>query len=32
QIRSVLLPVDYEFKYICRGNRVMVGPKVRKCM
>ncbi|KAM7383678.1 hypothetical protein PAMA_011169 [Pampus argenteus] len=28
QIRSVqVLPVDYEIEYICRGNRVIVGPK-----
>ncbi|XP_061918720.1 gamma-aminobutyric acid type B receptor subunit 1 isoform X3 [Entelurus aequoreus] len=33
QIRSVdFLPVDYEIEYICRGNRVIVGPKVRKCL
>ncbi|XP_020500169.1 gamma-aminobutyric acid type B receptor subunit 1 [Labrus bergylta] len=33
QIRSVqILPVDYEIEYICRGNRVIVGPKVRKCL
>ncbi|XP_061822760.1 gamma-aminobutyric acid type B receptor subunit 1 isoform X1 [Nerophis lumbriciformis] len=33
QIRSVqALPVDYEIEYICRGNRVIVGPKVRKCL
>uniref|UniRef100_A0A4W6D515 Gamma-aminobutyric acid type B receptor subunit 1 n=1 Tax=Lates calcarifer TaxID=8187 RepID=A0A4W6D515_LATCA len=33
QIRSVqVLPVDYEIEYICRGNRVIVGPKVRKCL
>uniref|UniRef100_A0A671W281 Gamma-aminobutyric acid type B receptor subunit 1 n=1 Tax=Sparus aurata TaxID=8175 RepID=A0A671W281_SPAAU len=32
-IRSVqILPVDYEIEYICRGNRVIVGPKVRKCL
>ncbi|KAG8004966.1 Gamma-aminobutyric acid type B receptor subunit 1, partial [Nibea albiflora] len=32
-IRSVqVLPVDYEIEYICRGNRVIVGPKVRKCL
>ncbi|KAI1902443.1 hypothetical protein AGOR_G00044810 [Albula goreensis] len=28
QIRSVqYLPVDYEIEYICRGSRVIVGPK-----
>ncbi|CAL8371577.1 unnamed protein product [Boreogadus saida] len=33
KIRSVqVLPVDYEIEYICRGNRVIVGPKVRKCL
>ncbi|XP_068591232.1 gamma-aminobutyric acid type B receptor subunit 1 [Cebidichthys violaceus] len=33
QIRSVqILPVDYEIEYICRGNREIVGPKVRKCL
>ncbi|XP_027003762.1 gamma-aminobutyric acid type B receptor subunit 1 isoform X1 [Tachysurus fulvidraco] len=33
QIRSVqILPVDYEIEYICRGNRAIVGPKVRKCL
>ncbi|XP_049606435.1 LOW QUALITY PROTEIN: gamma-aminobutyric acid type B receptor subunit 1 [Syngnathus scovelli] len=33
QIRSVqVVPVDYEIEYICRGNRVIVGPKVRKCL
>ncbi|XP_061771541.1 gamma-aminobutyric acid type B receptor subunit 1-like [Nerophis ophidion] len=33
QIRSVdFLPVDYEIEYICRGNRVILGPKVRKCL
>ncbi|KAJ7991815.1 hypothetical protein DPEC_G00287780 [Dallia pectoralis] len=33
QIRSVqVLPVDYEIEYICRGNREIVGPKVRKCL
>lgn len=26
------MPVDYEIEYICRGNRVIVGPKVRKCL
>ncbi|XP_058261154.1 gamma-aminobutyric acid type B receptor subunit 1 isoform X1 [Hemibagrus wyckioides] len=33
QIRSVqVLPVDYEIEYICRANRIIVGPKVRKCL
>ncbi|XP_074542769.1 gamma-aminobutyric acid type B receptor subunit 1 isoform X3 [Halichoeres trimaculatus] len=33
QIRSVqVLPVDYEIEYICRGHRMIVGPKVRKCL
>ncbi|XP_013884190.1 gamma-aminobutyric acid type B receptor subunit 1 [Austrofundulus limnaeus] len=33
EIRSVQnLPVDYEIEYICRGHRVIVGPKVRKCL
>ncbi|KAM9777065.1 gamma-aminobutyric acid type B receptor subunit 1 isoform 8-T8 [Syngnathus typhle] len=33
QIRSVqVVPVDYEIEYICRGNRVIAGPKVRKCL
>uniref|UniRef100_A0A4W5Q160 Sushi domain-containing protein n=1 Tax=Hucho hucho TaxID=62062 RepID=A0A4W5Q160_9TELE len=33
QIRSVqVLPLDYEIEYICRGNRWIVGPKVRKCL
>uniref|UniRef100_A0A6Q2YWP1 G-protein coupled receptors family 3 profile domain-containing protein n=1 Tax=Esox lucius TaxID=8010 RepID=A0A6Q2YWP1_ESOLU len=33
QIRNVqILPVDYEIEYICRGSRVIVGPKVRKCL
>ncbi|XP_064876242.1 gamma-aminobutyric acid type B receptor subunit 1-like [Oncorhynchus nerka] len=33
QIRSVhVLPLDYEIEYICRGNRVIVGPNVRKCL
>uniref|UniRef100_A0A8C6UB80 Gamma-aminobutyric acid (GABA) B receptor, 1b n=1 Tax=Neogobius melanostomus TaxID=47308 RepID=A0A8C6UB80_9GOBI len=27
-----VLPVDYEIEYICRGNRVIAGPKVRKCL
>uniref|UniRef100_A0A671V9J6 Gamma-aminobutyric acid type B receptor subunit 1 n=1 Tax=Sparus aurata TaxID=8175 RepID=A0A671V9J6_SPAAU len=27
-----VLPVDYEIEYICRGNRVITGPKVRKCL
>uniref|UniRef100_A0A8C2AWU3 Gamma-aminobutyric acid (GABA) B receptor, 1a n=1 Tax=Cyprinus carpio TaxID=7962 RepID=A0A8C2AWU3_CYPCA len=33
QIRSVqILPEDYEIEYICRGSRIIVGPKVRKCL
>uniref|UniRef100_A0A8C9YHB0 Gamma-aminobutyric acid type B receptor subunit 1 n=1 Tax=Sander lucioperca TaxID=283035 RepID=A0A8C9YHB0_SANLU len=32
QVRRAVLPVDYEIEYICRGNRVIVGPKVRKCL
>uniref|UniRef100_A0A096LQ92 Gamma-aminobutyric acid type B receptor subunit 1 n=1 Tax=Poecilia formosa TaxID=48698 RepID=A0A096LQ92_POEFO len=33
QIRSVrILPVDYEIEYICRENRQIAGPKVRKCL
>uniref|UniRef100_A0A672FKU6 Gamma-aminobutyric acid (GABA) B receptor, 1b n=1 Tax=Salarias fasciatus TaxID=181472 RepID=A0A672FKU6_SALFA len=27
-----VLPVDYEIEYICRGSRIIVGPKVRKCL
>uniref|UniRef100_A0A671N112 Gamma-aminobutyric acid type B receptor subunit 1-like n=1 Tax=Sinocyclocheilus anshuiensis TaxID=1608454 RepID=A0A671N112_9TELE len=27
-----ILPVDYEIEYICRGSRIIVGPKVRKCL
>uniref|UniRef100_A0A672MBK3 Gamma-aminobutyric acid type B receptor subunit 1 n=1 Tax=Sinocyclocheilus grahami TaxID=75366 RepID=A0A672MBK3_SINGR len=27
-----ILPVDYEIEYICRGSRVIVGPKVQKCL
>lgn len=26
------LPVDYEIEYVCRGEREVVGPKVRKCL
>uniref|UniRef100_A0AAY4ELB4 Gamma-aminobutyric acid type B receptor subunit 1 n=1 Tax=Denticeps clupeoides TaxID=299321 RepID=A0AAY4ELB4_9TELE len=29
---QVILPVDYEIEYICRGSRIIVGPKVRKCL
>uniref|UniRef100_A0A8B9HDS8 Gamma-aminobutyric acid type B receptor subunit 1 n=1 Tax=Astyanax mexicanus TaxID=7994 RepID=A0A8B9HDS8_ASTMX len=29
---ELILPVDYEIEYICRGSRVIVGPKVRKCL
>ncbi|MGH0179124.1 UNVERIFIED_CONTAM: hypothetical protein FKN15_000929 [Acipenser sinensis] len=33
QIRRVqILPVDYEIEYICRGERIISGPKVRKCL
>uniref|UniRef100_A0AAY4BIM5 Sushi domain-containing protein n=1 Tax=Denticeps clupeoides TaxID=299321 RepID=A0AAY4BIM5_9TELE len=32
QVMKGVLPVDYEIEYICRGNRVIVGPKVRKCL
>uniref|UniRef100_A0A8C9W4D8 Gamma-aminobutyric acid type B receptor subunit 1 n=1 Tax=Scleropages formosus TaxID=113540 RepID=A0A8C9W4D8_SCLFO len=32
QVHVQILPVDYEIEYICRGNRVIVGPKVRKCL
>uniref|UniRef100_A0A672G0G1 Gamma-aminobutyric acid type B receptor subunit 1 n=1 Tax=Salarias fasciatus TaxID=181472 RepID=A0A672G0G1_SALFA len=32
QVGVQILPVDYEIEYICRGNRVIVGPKVRKCL
>uniref|UniRef100_A0A4W4GVF3 G-protein coupled receptors family 3 profile domain-containing protein n=1 Tax=Electrophorus electricus TaxID=8005 RepID=A0A4W4GVF3_ELEEL len=32
QVIVQILPVDYEIEYICRGNRVIVGPKVRKCL
>uniref|UniRef100_A0A6Q2XPD3 Gamma-aminobutyric acid (GABA) B receptor, 1b n=1 Tax=Esox lucius TaxID=8010 RepID=A0A6Q2XPD3_ESOLU len=33
QVQPVaVLPVDYEIEYICRGNREIVGPKVRKCL
>uniref|UniRef100_A0A8C6TKF0 Gamma-aminobutyric acid type B receptor subunit 1 n=1 Tax=Neogobius melanostomus TaxID=47308 RepID=A0A8C6TKF0_9GOBI len=32
QVTVTILPVDYEIEYICRGNRVIVGPKVRKCL
>uniref|UniRef100_A0A8C2JDS6 Gamma-aminobutyric acid (GABA) B receptor, 1a n=1 Tax=Cyprinus carpio TaxID=7962 RepID=A0A8C2JDS6_CYPCA len=27
-----ILPEDYEIEYICRGSRIIVGPKVRKCL
>uniref|UniRef100_A0A3B5Q2E9 Sushi domain-containing protein n=2 Tax=Xiphophorus TaxID=8082 RepID=A0A3B5Q2E9_XIPMA len=27
-----ILPVDYEIEYICRENRQIAGPKVRKCL
>uniref|UniRef100_A0AAZ3QS17 G-protein coupled receptors family 3 profile domain-containing protein n=1 Tax=Oncorhynchus tshawytscha TaxID=74940 RepID=A0AAZ3QS17_ONCTS len=29
---TAVLPLDYEIEYICRGNRWIVGPKVRKCL
>ncbi|XP_078501823.1 gamma-aminobutyric acid type B receptor subunit 1 [Lissotriton helveticus] len=33
QIRTVeSLPFDYEIEYVCRGDREIVGPKVRKCL
>ncbi|XP_041091365.1 gamma-aminobutyric acid type B receptor subunit 1-like isoform X2 [Polyodon spathula] len=33
QIRRVqILPVDYEIEYVCRGERIISGPKVRKCL
>uniref|UniRef100_A0A8B9HDB4 Gamma-aminobutyric acid type B receptor subunit 1 n=2 Tax=Astyanax mexicanus TaxID=7994 RepID=A0A8B9HDB4_ASTMX len=32
QVDVQILPVDYEIEYICRGSRVIVGPKVRKCL
>ncbi|XP_039624625.1 gamma-aminobutyric acid type B receptor subunit 1 isoform X1 [Polypterus senegalus] len=33
QIRNVeILPVDYEIEYLCRADRIIVGPKVRKCL
>lgn len=33
QIRSIeVLPVAYEIEYICRSNRVIDGPRVRKCL
>ncbi|XP_072497619.1 gamma-aminobutyric acid type B receptor subunit 1 isoform X3 [Notamacropus eugenii] len=33
QVRAInFLPVDYEIEYVCRGDREVVGPKVRKCL
>ncbi|XP_029440540.1 gamma-aminobutyric acid type B receptor subunit 1-like [Rhinatrema bivittatum] len=33
QVRDVeFLPLDYEIEYVCRGDREIVGPKVRKCL
>uniref|UniRef100_A0A3B4ZJ16 Sushi domain-containing protein n=1 Tax=Stegastes partitus TaxID=144197 RepID=A0A3B4ZJ16_9TELE len=32
QVCVQVLPVDYEIEYICRASRVIVGPKVRKCL
>uniref|UniRef100_A0A674A8T2 Sushi domain-containing protein n=1 Tax=Salmo trutta TaxID=8032 RepID=A0A674A8T2_SALTR len=32
QVGATVLPLDYEIEYICRGNRWIVGPKVRKCL
>ncbi|XP_067829863.1 gamma-aminobutyric acid type B receptor subunit 1-like [Heptranchias perlo] len=33
QIRLIeFLPVAYEIEYICRSNRAIVGPRVRKCL
>ncbi|XP_069630101.1 gamma-aminobutyric acid type B receptor subunit 1 isoform X3 [Haliaeetus albicilla] len=32
EVRSVrFLPFDYEIEYVCRPDREIVGPKVRKC-
>ncbi|XP_030921342.1 gamma-aminobutyric acid type B receptor subunit 1, partial [Geospiza fortis] len=32
EVRSVrFLPFDYEIEYVCRPEREIVGPKVRKC-
>ncbi|XP_043940284.1 gamma-aminobutyric acid type B receptor subunit 1-like [Protopterus annectens] len=33
QVRTVeVLPVDYEIEYVCRNERIISGPKVRKCL
>ncbi|XP_051899498.1 gamma-aminobutyric acid type B receptor subunit 1-like [Pristis pectinata] len=33
QIRTIeVLPVAYEIEYVCRSNRVIDGPGVRKCL
>ncbi|XP_021115836.1 gamma-aminobutyric acid type B receptor subunit 1 isoform X6 [Heterocephalus glaber] len=33
QVKAInVLPVDYEIEYVCRGEREVVGPKVRKCL
>uniref|UniRef100_G3UXR6 Gamma-aminobutyric acid type B receptor subunit 1 n=1 Tax=Mus musculus TaxID=10090 RepID=G3UXR6_MOUSE len=33
QVKAInFLPVDYEIEYVCRGEREVVGPKVRKCL
>uniref|UniRef100_A0A6I8S6H8 Gamma-aminobutyric acid (GABA) B receptor, 1 n=1 Tax=Xenopus tropicalis TaxID=8364 RepID=A0A6I8S6H8_XENTR len=32
QVKAVeVLPVDYEIEFVCRGEREISGPKVRKC-
>ncbi|CAJ0946048.1 unnamed protein product, partial [Ranitomeya imitator] len=32
QVKAVeYLPVDYEIEFVCRGEREISGPKVRKC-
>uniref|UniRef100_A0A8C4TVC6 Sushi domain-containing protein n=1 Tax=Falco tinnunculus TaxID=100819 RepID=A0A8C4TVC6_FALTI len=32
EVQSVrFLPFDYEIEYVCRPDREIVGPKVRKC-
>ncbi|XP_043940283.1 gamma-aminobutyric acid type B receptor subunit 1-like [Protopterus annectens] len=33
QVRTIdMLPVDYEIEYVCRNERFLQGPKVRKCL
>uniref|UniRef100_A0A674JSZ0 Sushi domain-containing protein n=1 Tax=Terrapene triunguis TaxID=2587831 RepID=A0A674JSZ0_9SAUR len=33
QVQTVhFLPFDYEIEYVCRPDREIVGPKVRKCL